>query len=176
MRSHTAHNIFELDGEVPRFAVSGDTPEISPFCKFSSYNWLYFRDTTPNSPNDKMMLGRYLGPSADEGPEMSAKILKHNGQVVARSIYCGLTQEYIIGHDEIKARDKFDKEVKFKFSEPCVTTNFESNPEAMTPTHELYGDDEEEHICESAPDADNVTSEMFDKYIGAEFFYHAVMQ
>ena len=39
----------------------------------------------------------------------------------------------------------------------------------MTPTHDPYGDDEEEHIREPAPDADDVTSEMLDKYISTEF-------
>ena len=75
VRSNTAHCIFELDVEVPQSAVFGDTPDISLFCDFGWYDWLYFRDTVTNFPNDKMMLGRYLGPSVYDEPAMSVNVL-----------------------------------------------------------------------------------------------------
>jgi hypothetical protein len=41
-----------------------------------------FHDTTVSFLGDKLVLGRYLGPSIDVGPAMMAKILKANGVVV----------------------------------------------------------------------------------------------
>jgi hypothetical protein len=37
------------------------------------------------------VLGRYLGPAINEGPALTAKILKANGEVVYRLMYCALT-------------------------------------------------------------------------------------
>ena len=87
IRSNTAHDIFELNGEVPETIVSGETSDISQFCELEWYEWVYFRDTSVQFPEDKAVLGRYLGPSIDIGPAMTAKILKANGEVVYRSTY-----------------------------------------------------------------------------------------
>ena len=38
-----------------------------------------FRDFAVTYPDDKLVLGRYLGPSIDVGPALTAKILKANG-------------------------------------------------------------------------------------------------
>ena len=34
IRSHTAHDIYRLDGRVHETVVSGETADISPFCEF----------------------------------------------------------------------------------------------------------------------------------------------
>ena len=82
IQSNTCSDVFELGGEVPETMVSGETSDISPFCQHAWYEWIKFRDTGPNFPDDKELLGRYLGPSIDVGPAMTAKILKANGQVL----------------------------------------------------------------------------------------------
>jgi hypothetical protein len=38
-----------------------------------------FRDNKPSFPDDKLILGRYLGPAIDTGSALTAKILKSNG-------------------------------------------------------------------------------------------------
>ena len=85
IRSHTAHNIFSLKGQVPETVVSGETADISPFAIFKWYEWVMFRDTSVPFPEDKMILGRDLGPTIDIGPAMTRKILKDNGRVVYRT-------------------------------------------------------------------------------------------
>ena len=45
IRSHTASNVFSLQGEVPETMVSGETTDISQFCEFGWYEWVKFRDT-----------------------------------------------------------------------------------------------------------------------------------
>ena len=53
------------------------------------------------------MLGRYLGPSIDVGPALTAKIFKANDEVVHRSTYRGLTPEEVFDEPiEIKLGPK----------------------------------------------------------------------
>ena len=58
-----------------------------------------------------MVLGRYLGPSMDIGPAMTAKILKPNGQVVHRSTLRPLTRDEWEDPLEIQERKEFDEAV-----------------------------------------------------------------
>ena len=62
--------------------MSGETSDISQFCELEWYEWVKFRDTAMQFPEDDLVLGRYLGPSIDVGPALTAKILKSNGEVV----------------------------------------------------------------------------------------------
>ena len=41
-------------------------------------------------PGDKLVLGRYCGPSIDVGPELTAKIMRNNWQQVHSSTYRSL--------------------------------------------------------------------------------------
>ena len=103
IRSNTAHDIFMLDGEVPETIMSGKTSDISQFCEFEWYDWVYFRDSAVSYPEDKLVLGRYLGPSIDAGPALTAKILKKNGEIVHRSTYRGLAPEELASPTELAA-------------------------------------------------------------------------
>ena len=38
VRSHTAHDIYRLDGRIPETVVSGETADISPFCEFGFFD------------------------------------------------------------------------------------------------------------------------------------------
>jgi hypothetical protein len=49
-----------------------------------------FRDNLPTFPDNKLILGRYLGPATDVGSALTAKILKLNGQTV-----CMLTLRHL---------------------------------------------------------------------------------
>jgi hypothetical protein len=85
IRSHTALDIFSLNGQVPETIVSGETADISPFALFKWYEWVMYRDTSIPFPETPLVLGRDLGPAIDIGPAMTRKILKANGQIVYRS-------------------------------------------------------------------------------------------
>ena len=52
-----------------------------------------FRDNAVAYTEDKLVLGKYLGPSIDVGPAMTARIMKANGEVVDRSTLRRLTPE-----------------------------------------------------------------------------------
>ena len=64
----------------------GGTSDISQF-------WVMFRDEPIQYPDENPILGRYLGPEIDVGPEMTAKIMRVNGEVLHQSTYRGLKEE-----------------------------------------------------------------------------------
>jgi hypothetical protein len=92
-----AGNHFRLNGETPETMLSGETANISEFANCGWYDWIKFRDTAIPCPEDKLVLGRYLGPSIDIGPAMTAKALKQNGQRVHRRTFQGLTEDERLG-------------------------------------------------------------------------------
>ena len=84
IRSNIAHEIYKLDGEVPKTVMSGETSDISQFCKLEWLKWIMFQDETAPFPADVLKLGCYLGSSIDVGPAMTTKILNKNEQVLHR--------------------------------------------------------------------------------------------
>jgi hypothetical protein len=110
--SHTAGNQFGVNGETPETMLSGETADISEFAEFGWYDWIKFRDTKVPCPQDKLVLGRHLGPSADIGPAMMAKTLKQNGQHVHRTTLGSLMEEESRDPEEIEARSLFDEEIE----------------------------------------------------------------
>ncbi len=62
----------KLDGEVPKTIISGKTANINQFCELGWYEWVKFRSTAVSFPEDPLVLGKYLCPSIDVGPTMTA--------------------------------------------------------------------------------------------------------
>ncbi len=73
--------------------MTGNTADISHIAEFGWYDWVMFRDNKPSYPDDKLILGRYLGPAIDTGSALMAKILKSNGMLVCRSTLRHLMDE-----------------------------------------------------------------------------------
>jgi hypothetical protein len=171
IRSNTAHDIYELGGEVPETIMSGETSDISQLCELGWYKWCKFRDVAAPFPQDKMKLvGRYIGPSVDIGPAMTAKVLKLNAQVIHTSTYRSLTPDEIAQPEEIKSREDFDKRIAQKLGKSTQPEEIE--PDVVeTPMFERYEDDHDREVKQS-PDRDNeeeVTApEETDDYLGAE--------
>ena len=169
IRSNTAHDIFMLDGEVPETIMSGETSDISQFCEFEWYEWVYFRDAAVSFPEDKLVLGRYLGPSIDIGPALTAKILKQNGQVVHRSTYRGLTPEELASPTEQAARTMFDESIGRTLGPETKVDDFEELDVEDTPTFDRYEDDSEEgQMPEPQAEELEPTPEVGDNYVNTE--------
>ena len=112
VRSLTALDIYGLSGQVPETIVSGETADISPFAAFKWYQWVMYRNTTASFPDDKMVLGRDLGPAIDVGPAMTRKVLKSNGQTIYRSTVRALTDDEMSDEDMKRQRKVFDSNVR----------------------------------------------------------------
>jgi hypothetical protein len=162
-----AHEIYELYGEVPETVMSGQTADITPYCLHEWYEWVKFRDSAVNFPEDKVVLGCYLGPSIDIGLALTAKRLKENGQVVHHSTYHALTEEEWQSKEERKARRVFDEAIERKLG-PSVKPEDLDEDNLEMPTFEPYDDDDGGSIP-SAKDAEKEPMpEVGDGYLNAE--------
>ncbi len=78
----TSNDIYMTPGQVPETIMMENTTGISNITEFGWYDWVMFRDNEPSYPDDKLILGRYLGPAIDTGSALTAKILISNGVFV----------------------------------------------------------------------------------------------
>ncbi len=91
--SCTSNNIYMTTGQVSETIMTGNTTDISCIAELGWYVWVMFCDNKPSYFDDKLILGRYLGPAIDTGLVLTAKILKSNGAFVCRSTLRHLTDE-----------------------------------------------------------------------------------
>ena len=117
-------------------------------------------------PVEKLILGRYCGPSIDVRPALTAKIMIKNGKQVHRYTYRELKPDELVNPDEIKDHDVFDTSIEEKLGPAASAKYFESDPEIVTLTLDRYEDDEEHQT--RMPEVDDITPEAMENYIGAE--------
>jgi len=161
IRSSTWRNSVDLEGQVPHSITLGQECDISHIAELGWYEWVRFYDSVARFPDPKEVYGRWLGPSADVGPVMCAKILKKNGQVVVVSTYRAITEDEKNDPAHRAERDAFDEAIAKKLGCDKPENDGPAFTDSRTPEHELYSDDFEgtnQHI----PDIDDVTPEEFD--------------
>ena len=174
IRSHTAHDIFKLDGRVPETIVSGETADISPFCEFGWWDWVMFRDNGVAFPEDKMVLGKYLGPSIDVGPAMTAKIMKANGEVVDRSTLRSLTPEE--ENDPVRTVEKasFLERVHARWGEKTKVSDLGADGLGLVDDPDNFDPWEDPDVGPNFPDLKeelDPTPEFGDVYLNAEIMF-----
>jgi hypothetical protein len=150
IKSHTALTRYHHQGQVPATLLTGETSDISRIAEFGWYQWIYWFDQKAAFPDPKKTLGRYLGPTQDVGPALTAKILKKNGHYAFRSTYIAVSPDDLKQPDLIKEMEEFDKSVHEKLG-PHVDD--EDLPAMETPEYEPYEDDETPPV--SIPDRDD---------------------
>ena len=123
IRSNRTLDIFDMDGMTPETNMSEETSDITIFCEFRWYQWVYFRDTCVIFHGDKLVLGRYCGTIIDVGSILTANILRKNGQQVHRSTYRTLAPDELVNPDQIKARDEFDTAIEEKLG-PAASAKY----------------------------------------------------
>ena len=104
IRFNNVHDIYKLDGEVPKTVMLGETSGISQFCELEWFKWVMFRNETPPFPDNMLKLGHFLGPSIDIGPAMTTKFLMESGQVLYRSTHGQLTPDLRQRQDRYQRR------------------------------------------------------------------------
>ena len=175
IRSNTALDIYDLNGETPETKLKGSTSDISTIAEFSWYDWCMFLDDH-TYPADNWVLGRWLGPSQDFGPAMCAKLLKHNGQQVHRSSYRHLTREELDSPAHITLRSDFDRAILAKLGPHVAPADFPTDdltPEWAHYDTDLFHDQKDDPI-EGTPDNDHVlepTPEVADNYLSMEILF-----
>jgi len=94
IRQHTVSSIRELDGEVPITRLTRDTGGISFLCEFAWYELVWFstpQHTTKTMENKR--LGRYCGPSINDGDVMSSWILTDQGRFINQTSVFPIKEE-----------------------------------------------------------------------------------
>jgi hypothetical protein len=100
-------------GHMPETIMTGNTADISHIAEFGWYEWGMFHDNNkPSYPDNKLILGHYLGPAIDTGLALTAKILKSNGVFVCRSTLQHLTDEELSSSVHQEMRRKFDESIE----------------------------------------------------------------
>jgi len=152
-----------INGEVPETIMTGSTADISHICEFGWYDWVTFRDNVPAFPDNKLMLGRYLGPATNVGSALTAKILKSNGQSVCRSTLRHLNDEELHCTIQKELRRAFDESITHHLGPTAKDANFPAVD--LTPEYLTYDDD---HDLDPDHGDLKVTPEIGDNYLSAE--------
>jgi len=173
IRSSTCNSIYMTNGETPETIMTGQTADISHICEFGWFDWVMFRDNVPTFPDDRMILGRYLGPATDVGSALTAKILKSNGQFVCRSTLRHLTDEELQCPTHKTLRDDFMTSILAVLGRPARDSDFPAEDMTPDPDHmEPLDLDPNFTDLELKTDSDlKVSPEAADNYVGAEISF-----
>jgi hypothetical protein len=152
-----------IAGQVPETIMTGKTANISHIAEFGWYDWVMFRDNEPSFPDDKLILGCYLGPAIDTGLALTAKILKSNGVFVCRSTLRHLNDEEFDSPVHKDMRCKFDESIEHHLGPAALMQDFPA--EDLTPDLTYY--DDTNAMDPEYGDAE-VMPEMGDNYLSAE--------
>ncbi len=116
--------------------MTGNTADISHIAEFGWYDWVMFCDNEPSYPDDKLIIGCYLGPAIDTGLALTAKILK--SMFVCRSTLRHLTDEELDSSVHKDMRRKFDESIEHHLGPAAQPQDFPT--EDLTPDL-TYSDD-----------------------------------
>ena len=92
--------LFHIQGQNPHLANFGEEGNISNICKLKWYEWDYAMDGADKFPNQPQLLCRVLGPTKNDGTEMTQRCFKDNGKIVNRRSVVPLT------NDQLKTTEK----------------------------------------------------------------------
>jgi hypothetical protein len=163
VRSCMSNDIYMTASQVPETIMTGNTADISHIAEFAWFDWVMFRDEVPGYPNNKMTLGRYLGPATDTGSALTSKILKTNGQFVCRTTVRPLNDNELQSSVHQRERQDFDQSIVIHLGPAAMADDFEAKDLTPDPT---YFDDFD-IIDPDYGDAE-ITPEMGDNYLTAE--------
>jgi hypothetical protein len=163
IRSMTSNNVYMTNGKVPETTMTGSTANMSHICEFDWYDWVMFRDNLPTFPDNKLILGRYLGPATDVGSALTTRILKLNGQTDCRSTLRHLTDKETHYPIHLETRRVIDETVASHLGPNATDQDFPA--EDLTPDFDHYEDD---HDLDPDHGDLEVTPEVGDNYLDAE--------
>ncbi|MGH3055899.1 MAG: hypothetical protein ACRDL7_13075, partial [Gaiellaceae bacterium] len=169
-RCLTAHPFFTLHGRTPQEHVTGHTPDISEYTDFEWYQPVWYYDSA-DFPEEKRIIGRWLGVSHRIGQALCYWILSLTGVVIARSTVQAVSLQDL-QTDIIKTELlNFDIQIASKIGN---TFDNENRPEWIDkPSRRIDEDgyelDNEAHDPNlDMPEADDFDTEAYDQYISAQ--------
>ena len=150
-------------GQVPQTIMTKETADISRICQFGWLDWVMYHDPA-EFPDNKMILGQYLGPAINVGSMLTAKILLLNRQYVCRSTPRHFNDDERNSEVHKANQLQFDQAIDKKPGPKARPIDFDEQD--LTPEHIHYGEDAD------SIDSDHVdlkiTTEIGEYYIGTE--------
>ena len=146
---HTTHTAYALQDEVPETIMTRQTADNSNICEYDWYEWVMFRDNTTSYPDDKLSLGRYIGPETDVGSAMWYKILRADGQIVCHTTVRSLTLSELADPEHEKLRTYFNTHITDRLGAAATMGDFDTS--YLTPAC-VYYKDPDTAIHEGSPD------------------------
>ena len=166
--SHTARPTPLLNGLTPQSLINPETPDISRIAEFEWYSWIWWHDQMAPFPQPKKTLGRYLGPTKDIGPVMTAKILKSNGKIVARSSFTAVSE------DEKEQPNIKENMAKFTVlvnkALPSLGNTAKGPMNEETPEYLPYSDWDGQKDPVTIPDRDDYDISTYDPYLHSQVY------
>ena len=168
IRSHTALDIYGIEGQVPETFISGQTGDISSLFEFGWLEWVIFFQPKENYPDEKMFIGRWLGPAIDVGTYMTYNILRPDGGYVCRSTVRYQTSNEEANPSRMSKRVSFMKHLNSCIGHAAKLSDFPLND--LTPEFEYYADGVEDGFQgthDEIKEAPPPTSDASDNYVGS---------
>jgi hypothetical protein len=157
IRSHTALDILQLQGDTPQTKLTGDTANISHLCQFEWYQYVWY--IHPVDTMDSKHLGRYLGPSHRVGDVMCSKILTAKATVLVRSSVYPITANDLAAAGVKAKLEQFEVSLKEKLQD-----HHAGLPKEAYDVPDYIPDEVPSNMI---PEADEMNHEAYDKYISA---------
>jgi hypothetical protein len=165
IRQLTALNMPQLEGRVPEEAISGHTPDISPYAQFNWYEYVWYHDPIASFPYKKKPLGRWLSVAECSIDIMVFYILTASGKVIVRKSIWALTTEEmqsppiqaIIAGLDLAISNKIGDTISDAIIDPELKSNFPAPPSVIFDDNEAL--DEPEDPDGTRVEVDNFTPE-----------------
>ena len=127
------------------------------------------QDKTTPFPDDALMLEHYLGPTANLGPIMTAKIPTQNGQMLYISTNSPLAPDKKSDQERSDANDQFMAMVHERLESQVLPTDLEDIGLEDTSQHDSYEDEKQnKQTFSPIEEAQEKTPKEADYYLGAE--------
>ena len=160
--------LFQAQGKTPHECTFGVQNDISNFCNFGWYQWVYYRDFG-SFPENKEKLGRLLGPCKNEGNAMSQSVLVVTGSIITRRTIRPLRNSELHSETEKRKRKIFDDIILKKLGD-SMTKPKRPNP----PDHIPYADGIDPDLVDLPEDNDPVMPDgtaVFEKPITDQWIH-----
>ena len=140
--SHTDLDIYGLEGQVPETVMSGQTGDIISLCEFEWFEWVMLFQLKETYPDEKIFIGRWLGPAIDVGTSVTYKILRPDDGYVCRSTLRSWTSNEEANPVILAKRVSFMNQLNSCIGHAAKLSDFPLND--LTPEFEYYADDVED--------------------------------
>ena len=149
VRSHSALNIADLEGQVPATKMTGDTTDISFLAEFGWYDWVWYISPHDSEEIGIKKLGRYLGPSINVGEAMCGIVLTENTTRLERTSIFPLTVDDWNSEPTKQKMAEFDATLKAKLKDRAQAMSSGKDPNDLDDelVEKMLDEDTPKHVA-----------------------------